>query len=238
MHPASCCHITSYQQNCECGVGAAIKFRAVPGYLEEMALELPDKSAVHFHIALSRVLASQVERFVNIGDQSADQDVGVDAIMFALGYLREANGSSLDRTLWFDVGFLAVEQPRFGSADLGGLEEMGNLISNYISRARQHTLLMVETKPEGQLFILLDSSPACFCRRKEGRFLQPRWQGLSLLQGNQCRGPVAALRLTLGAILGARYCCFGLRSGRSCAENRSLLGHSPRLSLERPAAAW
>lgn len=92
-----------------------------------MAQELPDTSAVHFHVALSRVLASQVERFVNMGDQSSDQDIGVDANMLVPDWLREANGGSLDPALWFDVGFLSVEQPNFGSADLDGVEDMGNL---------------------------------------------------------------------------------------------------------------
>lgn len=65
-----------------------------------------------------------------MGDQSSDQDIGVDSNMLVPDWLREANGGLLDPALWFDVGFLSIEQPNFGSADLDGVEDMGNLTFN------------------------------------------------------------------------------------------------------------
>ncbi|KAI8271557.1 Protein priB [Colletotrichum sp. SAR 10_98] len=108
-------------------VDAATKVRSVPRYLEDMAPELPDTSAVHFYTALSRVFASQVEKFVNVEDQNTDQDAGIDTNLFVPEWLKEVNGGSLDPALWFDVGFLSVEQPSFGNADLGGVEDLDNL---------------------------------------------------------------------------------------------------------------
>ncbi|KAF4806827.1 Protein priB [Colletotrichum siamense] len=111
-------------------VDAAAKVRSVPRYLEDMAQELPDTSAVHFYTALSRVFASQVEKFANIEDQNTDLDAGIDTNLFVPEWLKEVNGGSLDPALWFDVGFLSVEQPSLGSADLGGVEDLDNLTFN------------------------------------------------------------------------------------------------------------
>ncbi|KAL0935704.1 prib protein [Colletotrichum truncatum] len=109
---------------------AASKVQTAHIYMEKMAHELPDTSAVHIYLALSRVFASEVEKILKTESNNQDQEMSGDPSLFMPDWLRGVNSSSLDPALWFDVGFLTVEQPNLNAVDPSGIEGLNNLTFN------------------------------------------------------------------------------------------------------------